>query len=335
MKKKLNFISIFLLLITCVSAFVFSVTSGIKVAAADSPRTKDAMVIESGNNRVQLTKEGAIKIQYEYGYSELLIVAQACKSLSYDKKGCNSFHNGNVIIIHASGDYNLDDEVKTKTIHLFNYFDYDTIVDVGIYTTFMTKSKNNDSSQYFPVFCNFDSGETCRKAIGTGSKQEMLASHRVETFAGTNDFSRVYGASTEPDIRYIDRKNLIYGVEGTRSTLLNQGSEILIKEGSAGGQVDKLVIMVDNSKVKGASADVEGLIYDTIIPTLIAILVIAAGVTCAVQGYKIVKSSDEPQERQEKIKHLRNILIGIAIALLLLFVLEPAATVVTDLLEER
>lgn len=335
MKKRLNFISIFLLLITCVSAFVFSVASGTKVAAADSPRTKDAMVIESGKNYVQLTKEGAINVQYEYGYSEILIVAQVCRQLSYDKKGCNSFRGGNVIIIHASGDYNLDAEVKKKTIHLFNYFDYDTIVDVGIYTTFMTKSKTSDPSQYFPVFCNFDSGETCRKAIGTGSKQEMLASHRVETFAETNDFSNVYGASVDPDIRYIDRKNLIYGVEGTRSTLLDQSPGILMKQGTANGQVDKLVIMVDNSKVTGASANVEGLIYDTIIPTLIAALIIAAGITCAVQGYKIVKSSDEPQERQEKIKHLRNVLIGIAIALLLLFAAEPAANAVTELMEER
>ena len=332
MKKRLNFISIFLLMITCVSAFVFSVSGGMKVAAADSPRTKDAMVIGSASdkNHVKLTKEGAITIQYEYGYSELLVVAQACRSLSYDKKGCNSFSNGNVIIIHSSGDYNLDAEVKTKTIHLFNYFDYDTIVSVGIYTTFMTESKNRDDSQYYPVFCNFDSGETCRKAIGTANKQEMLASHRVETIA-----KKIFGTSLQTDIRYTDRKNLIYGTEGTRSTLLSQGSEILIKEGTSGSQVDKLVIMVDNSKVKGASADVEGLIYDTIIPTLIAILIIAAGVTCAVQGYKIVKSSDEPQERQEKIKHLRNVLIGIAIALLLLFVLEPAATAVTELLEER
>ena len=89
MKKRLNFVSVFLLMITCVSAFVFSVSGGMKVAAADSPRTEDAMVIGSASdkNYVKLTKEGAITIQYEYGYSELLIVLDSTAMVWAGRRG--------------------------------------------------------------------------------------------------------------------------------------------------------------------------------------------------------------------------------------------------------
>ena len=61
---------------------------------------------------------------------------------------------------------------------------------------------------------------------------------------------------------------------------------------------------------------------------------IVAGVTLAMLGYQIVKSADDPQERKEKISRLRGILIGVAIALLLLFIIEPAKKFITKFLKE-
>ena len=59
---------------------------------------------------------------------------------------------------------------------------------------------------------------------------------------------------------------------------------------------------------------IEGIVDNTVIPILYAVLGLFLVVKGALLGMQIVKSADEPQVRQEKISSLKWLVIGCAIA---------------------
>lgn len=335
MKKSFNFISIFFMMITMVGSLLLVKSSNVKaesILGIDEGETKT--FINDGNNKVTISSGGAITIQYEknHGYSELLVVATKCKDW-IDKndhsKGCDGyegFDGGNAAIIHLSGDYysggkfdadNNELNTITKTIHLFNYFDYDTLLRVQIYTEFFSGTK-------LPLVCN-------RDAVNEALKDECGNKTSIDRVDKYIDKLKSTGYISNAETFYVDRKYLIYDVYGLGGDITDAIADLSNNKTILDDTV--VIVNVDNTKVSGASGDVEKLIYDTLIPTAITILLIAAGVAIAVLGYQIIKSSDEPQERQEKIRTLRNILIGIGIALLLLFIIEPFVNLIKGNLE--
>ena len=213
--------------------------------------------------------------------------------------------------------------------------------------------------------CNLEDGEGVN-AITITNRVRNFAEYRFGTFTRRKvngqwvySFNRA-AEGTDYSIAYTNSTGIIYAGNESISSLKDmrsyielteQEAEDLLVNNSADSDtlaaydkyhasktISNVPVFKNSTSSSPASkkeqkTEVDNLIYDTIIPVLITILLILAGVTIAVEGYKIVKSADEPQERQERIKHLRNILIGIGIAMLLLFVIEPLSNVVVEFLE--
>jgi len=314
--------------------------------------------------KITISKNGEIKVEYKYGISEILVYVEKCLNLTDAGDGCKSWDNASKHVIHVSGDYTkrvvkdnkwVIDTWGSKIIHLFEYFDYSDLLKVSIITDFATadnfkndcdgtKEKNCavTSSNYdtfhdvyndgffYPSFCNADAGITNCTEEKEGifdtklmdRKKARLSSARVEgyTYDNVKIQGFVEGLGVPSDaIHYADNKRLIYAGNASQ---VNKNYAIM-----------EVVVLVDNTMVDGASGDVETIIFDTIIPALLVILGIAAGVSIAVLGYQIVKSADEPQERQDKIRRLRNILIGLALAFVVLLVAEPITDFVKQWIE--
>ena len=361
MKKSLSFMFVFFMLLTMISG-IFLVQGNQKVSAyGTTPRDKNnkTLVYEEKNagvviGSIKANHYGAITIEYKYGFSELMVVATEC-SLYYDSThnqitngdltdavSCGNF-NGTVKIIHMSGDYNRDASgVKSKTIHLYDYFGAGKIAQVQLIFSFMksTTGASDNTGLYYPLYCSVDNNtQNCKQSSGQ-SKSDITSDARVRYFAET-----VLGSSKKYDVTYTDRRYLVYQNEVPEACTKDSQCTDELRRQVKNTYVElnkndatpknTLYIQIDNSKMEGGASEIEDLVYDTIIPVLITILFIAAGVSIAVLGYKIVKSADEPQERREKIVRLRNILIGIAIALLLLFAANPAVNFIKGIIEEK
>ena len=361
MKKSLSFMFIFFMLLTMISG-LFLVQGNQKVSAwgtstrdkSDNPLVYDEKVGLESIGRINANYDGSITIQYKYGFSELMIVATECSQ--YLDGDSNQITNGDVTkavscgdfggaikVIHVSGDYNRQASGNaSKTIHLYNYVGLGKIVQVQMVFSFM-KSKEGASDNtglYYPLYCSVDNKTTNCKQSDSQSKSDITADARVRNF-----MSNMYGSSKQYDVSYFDRRYLVYQNEVPNpcskdeqcTTAMRQQapSSFTSLKDNAVQPKDYLYIQIGNSKMEGGSSEIESLVYDTIIPVLITILFIAAGVSIAVLGYKIVKSADEPQERRDKVVKLRNILIGIGIALLLLFAANPAVDFIKGIIEEK
>ena len=394
MKKAFKIISIFIMLFTVFSgAFLINehehveATENLVAIPTDGYYENNDYKREYKYNNVivgilKITEGGEVTITYKYGYTELLIYAVECSDLTDDGTACkDGGFNGNVQIIHVSGDYarkGYEDEndMQSKTVHLFNYFDYDKIVKVSVIVSFATKTnyenpgqmdpinhyeefhKINNTDFFEPLYCdmstelkncvpeNFESDRGSwidrdgTKRYEIDEKVNTLASSRVERFAA---YMEDETENKKYTINYVDRKQLIYTgnvdvnnancscgcKSGYRCNCEYCGWYVANNEFAA----TDVQVLIDNTTVGDASSDVEDMIFDTIIPTLLVLLVIAAGVTTAFLGVKIIKGADEAQDRQEKIQALRNILIGVAVAFIILALAEPVTEFVKKWLE--
>lgn len=349
MKKALKYIASFFAIVLLVACVVFTGDSS-SVRAADtyslatgeevSYKNPISSVIKYGaayqkiennvseNNYVSITSKGVITIRYTHGFSELIVLAQKCTKY-YDKDKneikklgdgetpayCGGF-SSQATMIHFSGSRRTEEEgYSEKTIHLFNYFNYDEIVKVRFIYEFDTSGNNENfySLRYCNEYIEYDEGK-----CDSGEKlaNEISLTARIGVLKGEmlDDNESIVSTNT------YDKLGLVFN--GTK--------ELSLDDAVGGGET---IVQVDNTKVDGASKEIENVVYDTVIPALIAILTIAAGVTCVVLGSKIVKSSDDPQERQEHVCHLRNVLIGVAIAYILLFAAEPAVKFIEGFLK--
>ena len=331
MKKSFKFISSITMLLITIITIVF--TSNTKVNAATYGINSDKVLYtDSTYGTVKVSKEGAITITYKYGFTELLIGATKCVSYNYEGTGtnrkkvsCNSFGGiESTTIIHLSGAANTQSESASKTIHLFDHFEYEEIVKIEIVTSFMTETigcTNDDScykDQYQPRYSNpniFENGCIVNDAKCV-SGRERVKDFIVDKYRINKEIVE----SSVKEIIYKDKNRLI--LKGPNESLDNNYVG------------EHTYVQVENSKFSSANEDTNELIFETIIPTLIGALVVVAAVTLVMLGYQIVKSSDDPQERRDKIGRLRGILIGVAIAMLLLFIIEPAKKFIEKYIEE-
>ncbi len=363
MKKTSKFIiSVFILLFTIVGGFYYS---NYKVEALYAPAEGTISVynytVPKKNqyernivNKITVSEKGKIEITYSHGFAEVMIFVYSCSKYASSANACETFVS-KPEIIHVGGDYNDEKDengnqklTATKTIHLFNYFNYEEILKLEFIASFINveKTASTSSTQYKYLYYDVDSvecGESDEKCVvrrGTDNrnrepKQHVSVYSRIYRYiCGVSDPWNV-SESVKKDYNDCSAANMKYiTLIGNRIYKGDVASREVIPSNKIGGTNGTVYVKVDNSKVEGGAGDVEALIYDTLIPTLITILLIAAGISIAVLGYKIVKSSDEPQERQESVKKLRNILIGIALALIVLFALKPLIKLVQDYIGE-
>ena len=331
MKKFTSKIAVLLILL--VSIFGFVLTNQTNVSAEAPRKEKDGdYKYEGGNGSVTVTPKGAIILKYKYGFPEAVIRIDRCSEYRDDRGQavksdelekatmCNGF-NGGTLLIHVSGTINTKinsdgsvAEEGEKTIHFFKEgLTYDEIVQVRVQTAFFDSRKDTDATAPAVAYCNND-----MNGIKGCDSSKTIAYYSIKSRYGSY-------IKSDSQIKFFDQKQLIYEYAGQS----NSEGWVQINRSYGDGKIG--FIRIDNSDFSTLAMD--KMIYDDIIPLLIGVLVVAAGVSVMVLGYQIVKSADEDQERHDKIKRLRNILIGIGIALLLLFAIEPIANVVEGFLE--
>lgn len=317
MKKALKCMSIFLLLFIYVLGFSLSDESEVYASGLKSPITDKKNIFDSNQKQygeLIVAPSGDITIKYLYGYTELLIQIRKCQTYNSEKTACQTFSDSNIKVIHYYGDKNTTGEMKTKKIRLSGYSNGD-IVEIKAVTSFLKTSQGqqNNTGDYEPLYCRYSGNQniaSCTPEHGTSVK-------RVEEFLC--DDQNNTDCLSKYNIEYKDG-SVIY--KGPFGEINNFNCEtVYVKVGSKGS---------GSSHDDGENSAIENIIYDTVIPVLMVALGIMAGVSIAVLGYKIVQSSDSPSERQEHISRLRSILIGLGLAMLLLFGLEPVTNFIRD-----
>ena len=325
MKKKVGIIYSFLFVFAMM--FIYIVTNNIvKAVSPIEPGYK--YKYENANGSVTITEKGSIVVEYKYGIPEIVVQVKRCSEYLKDSQvikdrniseadNCNGF-DGGTTIIHVSGALNAKPEEGNgqKVIHLFKKgFSYDEIVEIKIQTEFFSSNTGHSMA-----FCDKDMGGTC-------------SDYDEDTgLGGIAYFSLIDRYGETVDLQF-DKDQTIYDYSGVKS---NDAWMKCLKVYNSSNAVERsdvesAFVRIDNSEFSTVVMD--DMIYDDIIPVLVGVLVIAAGVSIAVLGYQIVKSADEDQERHDKIKRLRNILLGIGIAILLLFVMEPMSKFIEGFLE--
>lgn len=365
MRKTLNIISIFIMLLALISG-VFFVGEDSEVLLAAEEEENNNIECSNGSTMnisctnqykngsdvigiVTISPQGGISFQYKYGISEILILTEGSR-------------NGQTLtpkILHVSGTRNEDsncvmstNELSTnkcpsRTVHLLNYYEYNDTVKLSMVFEFASSF----SDDFFkPIYCNVGNSNCLKVEEKDSSDYDEInksryLTNRIKMFAADKGISKYESLS-------LAGAKLVYsGVSGYNKIQVNytyvndEGetvtdlADVYYPKNSGVSNDYKLsnitITSVDNSAIAGASAGVDVLIYDTIIPTLLILLGIAAGVTCAILGYQIIKSSDEPQERQEKIQRLKSILLGIAIAFIILAAIEPVSKLISKYMGEQ
>ena len=330
MKRMINFICGFMSVFAIILFGVLIEDNVVKAASYSYLEKGNKYSYVEATGSVTITDSASVIIEYKYGIPEAVIKIERCSS--YQKNGhtidlseidketdCDNQYDGGTTIIHVSGSLNAtpDKGNVKKTIHLFKQgFSYDEIVRIQVITDFF-----EDANEKNVEYCNRD-----KNGIEGCNSDKSIAYNNVR-----DRFS-----SLTKDIKFFDTNQLIYTYPGSSAgDALPSSSwmefKLIEKSGDTYSGYSMPVAKVDNSDF--STETIDDMIYDDIIPVLIGVLIIAAGISVAVLGYQIVKSADEDQERHDKIKRLRNILIGIGIALLLLFAIEPMAKVVERFLE--
>lgn len=366
MKKLLHYLLCFVTVLMLCSVFVVKNETNIDAKEAtyrecqssldftlEANATYDGCSSSIGSyGNVLITKEGGITLSYKYGISELLVYVYKGTYGTASEKGQH--------LIHVSGRKVPQADVKkdvwgSVTVHLFKYIAYDEKVNVALIYEFATESHYNsgayesngeDKNEGFfkPLFCKTsDNLKNCwvqgedSAVIGNNDKLKKQITVRGDHFLKSRNQKSV-------PITYQDRYSLVYSGKNVDFSengsnpdwqkmdlnLINTGKDIFAE---ATANLHEISLIVDNSSAVGAEEEVEKMVYGTIIPVALGVLGLAAVVTCTVLGYQIVKSADSPEERSNKIKTLKSVLIGLAIAFIMLLVVKPVINFVKGFLE--
>lgn len=269
-------------------------------------------------NGVKIKPNGDVTITYQYGYTEALITYEKCTDvIEQDNKACSGadkFSVDKVVIYY--GAINRSSSPVSKTFSSSKYYSEGDIIRISVIIDFMTEAQEQDddgtyqyTGQYSPQFCTISyGGQSCTESVTNRviSYEKEMSITLCEKYdknktCTQKDYVVTKGDTTTPRI-----------YKGSLS-----GSNTYNKAFVA----TNIVAEVDSDD---ASSGVSQLISETIIPVLLAVLGVLALVTSVTLGYQIVKSADEPELRSEKIKKLRNILIGLAAVAIVLIAYEPA-----------
>lgn len=351
MKKIFKFRTMLIAIITVLSfIFLFSVDNTIVSAEegyGNCTTTNGALSADKGACKIEdfydygtvtITKEGMINVTYNHGITEFIVYAEACAAKEVDEAGnitCkDNAWTGKKYVIHASGSH----KGGYKTIHLFKYFDTDQLVRVNVLYEFLNSSgtfgngsaNTATSGTYNPLYCDLNVARyECGKYFSNNDSD-------------IKDWKLIKSGVLDKDSKVISqysikkRVELIGDLSGVKYTLERVDRNGIVYEGSSlqttfttGG----VYVVVAATGADEAQGNLDQIIYDTVIPALLIILGIAATITVVVLGVQIVKGADEASERSEKIKHLRSILIGLAIAFSILVIIEPVAEFISRYME--
>jgi len=309
MKKSFNFISMLMILITLFSGF-FTFSNQDKVKAEESRAVLD--FYGSGNNQVVLYEGGKVEVTYTYGFTELLVFIQNCSKENADGT-CETWAkiDGKIAgyVYHKSGRHKSDSTPKTVTYHLYqsSYVNVGDPVKVNIVIDFLYSSTKPNL-----LHCNVDAEiEGCERSKNgqgkyTQTKKQKSVVGRIDDYEDKKGIV-VRGSD-------YDTLGVVYGTAIDNSHKINGES-----------------FVIDNTEFDDAQKGVEGTVKDIVNVCLVCIA-LAFGVTVAVIGVKIVKSADEPQERMEALKKLRNITIGLVLAFLVVWAMPTIVKYIEKLL---
>ena len=349
MKKNIKILSIFLFILNFSFAFILISAESIHVKADVDLITSTESYKPTFGENTTITPGGTITIPYEYGISEVLLYVEKCTD--YDKKieSCKGSFEPAAIIhrtgrtatnawlepLNSGGSKSTLLNQPSISISLSTYVDVGDVVRISAiyeladyrWLDSLIEQKNGKwvakkmgdirSGFFFPQFCNVNAGMTnCNSTRSVKPLSKLLKNTRVEKFISDNGL-------TNKNIQVVyDSGNIIY--VGNHESLSNEFPEGAV---STRYGFQNIVLKVAN---EGDNSGVNDLVNGTIIPALLAVLGVAAVVTSTVLGYKIIKAADDPGERQEKIKYLRNILIGLAVAAIVLLAANPIREFIED-----
>lgn len=264
---------------------------------------------------LKIRKNGDVVISYKYGYTEVLIVYETCRRYGTNTVGeeevqvCYEFGGNDSKIVSYSGGINKSDSPGTRLFTASKYYDTDTILRVSVITEFIGEiSDNSYTGPYTPIFCyQYTNSVNCNNPKSTKERMKTL---NVQLGLGISEVNMVQG----------DINKIIY--KGSSATSSNPNTKFVFAN---------IVTLVQ----LGEDTSISELITDTIIPVLLAVLGVLAIVTSVTLGYQIVKLADEPEERSEKIKKLRNIIIGLAAVAVVLIAYEPVYEFAKELIQKQ
>ena len=356
MKKIFKFRTILIAIITVLSfMFLFSVDN-ITVNAEEGygrcTNTEGALYSENGACKeddtiwgsLTITKGGMINVVHNYGITEFLIYAEQCADMYVGTDGkvdCRdnaSSWAGKKVIIHGSGNRTTG----SKTAHLYKYFEEGSLVRVKVIYEFIGEqggenkkfgpgnTNTANSGKYNPVYCDlniarYECGKYYTNPDNSNLNDWDLIRNRGESKSDVikkysiTERIKLLGVTGKYTVEKLDRNGIVYQGSGLNNSL----------------PFGSVFVVVENTSSYGAKGDFDGIVYDTIIPALLIVLGIAATITVVVLGVQIIKGADEASERSDKIKKLRGILIGLAIAFAALAVIEPIAELVSKYMEQQ
>lgn len=318
MKRAFNYISVFILFISLFSGAFFVGESKTNVVNAVSNYITESKKEGNGTNYIEITPEGKITVKYTWegtgtkGIAYLIIAAAECSKYSTDKNTgayildedgkriCEGKYGWHEKIIFASGDVAVKNIINgkakirdSKTVNLFNYYEYNALVQISVYTGFFSGAPSVD------------------KRIIPSKNPYIKDDDQVTPFVRTT----AGGNFADAEIECLDKRMETYTTTDTK-------------------KISSVVISVENSAAKDATSDIEKIIFDTVIPALLLVLGLAAAVTLCALGYQIVKEADDASQRSENIQRIRNILIGIVAAFVILMAMEPFIKLMEKLIKE-
>ena len=321
MKKSFNFIFVLMIFVTMFSGYFVSNNHNIVKAEEKTP----IKTINNGKNKyLNIYQGGKIELGYDKGFTEILIFIEKCKEESEDGTSCDSYYDKEGYVYHVSGKYT--GEAGVETIHLYksSYVSVGDFVRISFIYNFLDKSPTT------MLYCNVDAGldaNMCKRTEGQ-TKREKSVVGRIEYFdryADTDDSYDLNGNLIEKKGYIVkgtdyDRLGIVYSSSTSSSTDINFKT-----------QTFRTKLQIDNTEFEDAEGNVED-ISQGILTVCLICMGLAYGVTAVVIGVKIVKSADQPQERMEAVKKLRNITIGLVIAFLVVWAMPIIVEYVEKLL---
>lgn len=363
MKKTLKYLSIFIFTLMVCVFFSITARNNVKAYEVNCSTGLDMRdekfdngcdIKESSYGNINISSKGTISVTYKYGITELLIYA-----LPYDEKDVSIPTEAK--IIHSSGYVNLpyiakksvvdkdslSDNVEIITtwsdyyvlskkvgsfsINIAKYFDESKLekyskIAINLVYEFKTKRieysfgdplKYDYTGDYTMSYCSVNiSGCNTKSRRSNGGVTD-----RINDFIKEN--TSISKAITT--IETTDARNIVYAYKNEYNTNNTSSTYSSYYDTSKNNvfKITEIYVKAEDESFDSANKELSEIITDTVIPTLMGILGLAAAVSIIVLGYKIVKGADEPEERSKNIKLLKSILIGIAIAFIALALTKP------------
>lgn len=314
--------------------------------------------------KISVTSLGQIYFSYKYGLSEFIIYVTGRRPNNDNAAKAEVLDSTNSkiltpIIVHVSGGKVPYEEVYEKTeegkyeirdtwtwgyrsVHLFNYLEYDDRVTLHFTYEFAGKDDYVSGAKgninfFYPQYCSVDNNTAgCVKENDNLKNQRKTILYRMDNFkanATIIEEGKSMGISDSAIEYMADRFNLVYKGSVDKNWVMS-GSDYVYPMANNNIAMEGIKLIVSNSTFDAQQKNFDKIIYDTIIPVALGVLGVIAAITCVVLGTQIIKSSDETQERADKISKLKTIIISLIFVAILLLVIEPVVKFVEGYLEK-